>query len=151
MSHTEEDVTAEMSLQIDGDGTGDDVLDTLLKDLIKIKSRMAKAVIQTELLSKLEMRFKQALVLVQFLRQCDEVMFWINEFGHDLEHVEVLQRKFDEFQKDMASQEFLVTDVCETADKLVSDQHPESSVVTDKKAELLEAWARLRLRLLIII
>ena len=27
MSHTEEDVTAEMSLQIDGDGTGDDVLD----------------------------------------------------------------------------------------------------------------------------
>ena len=106
------------------------------------------------LLSKLAekgMRLQQALVLVQFLRQCDEVMFWINEFGHDLEHVEVLQRKFDEFQKDMASQEFLVTDVCETADKLVSDQHPESSVVTDKKAELLEAWARLRLRLLIII
>ena len=29
MSHTEEDVTAEMSLQIDGDGTGDDVLDVL--------------------------------------------------------------------------------------------------------------------------
>ena len=73
------------------------------------------------LLSKLAekgMRLQQALVLVQFLRQCDEVMFWINdketfvtteEFGHDLEHVEVLQRKFDEFQKDMASQEFLVT------------------------------------------
>lgn len=48
-----------------------------------------------------------------FHRHCDEVMFWINEksaflsteeFGHDLEHVEVLQRKFDEFQKDMASQ-----------------------------------------------
>jgi spectrin alpha len=51
--------------------------------------------------------------LVQFFRQTDEVMFWINEktafvsaedFGHDLEHVEVLQRKFDEFQKDMTSQ-----------------------------------------------
>ena len=35
-------------------------------------------------------------------------MFWINDketfvttdkFGHDLEHVEALQRKFDEFQK----------------------------------------------------
>jgi hypothetical protein len=47
------------------------------------------------------------------LRQTDEVLFWINEkvafvtadeFGHDLEHVEVLQRKFDEFQKDMATQ-----------------------------------------------
>lgn len=52
-------------------------------------------------------------MLVQFLRQTDEVLFWINEkvafvtadeFGHDLEHVEVLQRKFDEFQKDMATQ-----------------------------------------------
>ncbi len=63
------------------------------------------------LLSKLAekgMRLQQALVLVQFLRQCDEVMFWIkdkeafvtaNEFGQDLEHVEVLQRKFEEFQK----------------------------------------------------
>merc|ERR1711892_334918 len=66
------------------------------------------------------------------------------EFGHDLEHVEVLQRKFDEFQKDMASQEFRVTDVCETADKLVGDQHPESETVSTKKAELLEAWARLK-------
>ena len=42
-------------------------------------------------------------------------MFWIKdkealvtteEFGDDLEHVEVLQRKFEEFQKDMASQEY---------------------------------------------
>lgn len=42
------------------------------------------------------------------MRECDEVMFWINdkeafvtseEFGQDLEHVEVLQKKFDEFQK----------------------------------------------------
>ena len=108
------------------------------------------------LLSKLAekgMRLQQALVLVQFLRQCDEVMFWINdketfvtteEFGHDLEHVEVLQRKFDEFQKDMASQEFRVTDVCETADKLIGEQHPESVTVTNKKTELLEAWARLK-------
>ena len=73
------------------------------------------------LLSKLAekgMRLQQALVLVQFLRQCDEVLFWINDkeafvtaekFGHDLEHVEVLQRKFDEFQKDMASQVLLLS------------------------------------------
>ena len=44
--------------------------------------------------------------------------------------VQVLQRKFDEFQKDMSSQEFRVTDVCETADKLTApdQQHPESEV-----------------------
>ena len=88
------------------------------------------------LLSKLAekgMRLQQALVLVQFLRKVDEVMFWINdkeafvtahEFGTDLEHVEVLQRKFEEFQKDMASQEYRISEVCETADKLVADNLP---------------------------
>ena len=60
------------------------------------------------------------LVLVQFLRQIDDVMFWIkdkeafvtaSESGHDLEHVEVLQRKFEEFQKDLTSQEYRVNEV----------------------------------------
>jgi len=50
---------------------------------------------------------------VQFLRQSDEVLYWINEkialvsadeFGHDLEHVEIFQKNFDEFQKDMSIQ-----------------------------------------------
>ena len=44
----------------------------------------------------------------------------------------------------LESQEFRVTDICKTAEKLVSDQHPESEVVTNKKKELLEAWARLK-------
>ncbi|XP_072162112.1 spectrin alpha chain [Bemisia tabaci] len=108
------------------------------------------------LLSKLAekgMKLQQALVLVQFLRQCDEVMFWINdketfvttdEFGHDLEHVEVLQRKFDEFQKDMASQEYRVTEVNELADKLVLEGHPERDTILRRKEELIEAWSRLK-------
>lgn len=88
------------------------------------------------------MKLNQALVLVQFFRQCDEVMFWINdketfvttdEFGDDLEHVEVLQRKFDEFQKDMASQEYRVTEVNDLADKLVLEGHPESDVIIRRK------------------
>nr|CAD7403707.1 unnamed protein product [Timema cristinae] len=108
------------------------------------------------LLSKLAekgMKLQQALVLVQFLRQCDEVMFWISdketfvttdEFGHDLEHVEVLQRKFDEFQKDMASQEYRVTEVNELADKLVLDGHPERDTILKRKEDLNEAWLRLK-------
>lgn len=99
------------------------------------------------------MRLQQALVLVQYIRQCDEVMFWINdkeafvtseELGHDLEHVEVLQRMFEEFQKDMASQEYRIIDVSETADKLIQDQHPEVDTIIKKKVEVLEAWARLK-------
>ncbi|XP_024083018.1 spectrin alpha chain [Cimex lectularius] len=108
------------------------------------------------LLSKLAekgMKLNQALILVQFLRQCDEVMFWIkdkemfvttDEFGQDLEHVEVLQRKFDEFQKDMASQDYRVTEVNELADKLMSDGHPERETILRRKEELNEAWQRLK-------
>uniref|UniRef100_A0A1W7R9J9 Spectrin alpha chain n=1 Tax=Hadrurus spadix TaxID=141984 RepID=A0A1W7R9J9_9SCOR len=99
------------------------------------------------------LKLQQALVLVQFLRQCDEVMFWINdkeafvvtdEFGLDLEHVEVLQRKFDEFQKDMASQEFRVTEVNEQADKLIQEEHPERETILKRKEELNDAWQRLK-------
>jgi spectrin alpha len=109
-----------------------------------------------QLLSKLAekgMKLQQALVLVQFIRHCDEVMFWINdkstflsteEFGHDLEHVEVLQRKFDEFQKDMASQEYRVTQVNELADKLLQDGHPERDTIINRKEELNNAWQRLK-------
>ncbi|KAF7280660.1 alpha spectrin isoform X1 [Rhynchophorus ferrugineus] len=109
-----------------------------------------------QLLSKLAekgMKLQQALVLVQFIRHCDEVMFWINEksaflsteeFGHDLEHVEVLQRKFDEFQKDMASQEYRVIEVNEMADKLIQDSHPERDQITTRKEELNQAWQRLK-------
>ncbi len=99
------------------------------------------------------MRLQQALVLVQFLRQSDEVMHWIkdkeafvtaHEFGDDLEHVEVLQRKFEEFQKDMSSQEYRVSEVCDNANKLISEQHPESDHIAEKKRELVEAWERLK-------
>ncbi|XP_049820921.1 spectrin alpha chain isoform X3 [Aethina tumida] len=108
------------------------------------------------LLSKLAekgQKLQQALVLVQFIRHCDEVMFWINEksaflsteeFGHDLEHVEVLQRKFDEFQKDMASQEYRVTEVNDLADRLLQDGHPERDTIINRKEELNNAWSRLK-------
>jgi spectrin alpha len=86
------------------------------------------------------LKLQQALVLVQFLRSCDEVLLWISdkeafvtadEFGTDLEHVEVLQRKFDEFQKDMASEEYRVNDVNMQAEKLT--EHPEVEVVLRKR------------------
>ena len=80
-------------------------------------------------------------------------MFWIHdkeafvttdEFGQDLEHVEVLQRKFDEFQKDMTSQEYRVTEVNELADKLLLDGHPERDTILRRKEELNESWQRLK-------
>lgn len=55
------------------------------------------------------------------------------EFGSDLEHVEVLQRKFDEFQKDMAAQEYRVTEVYQLAERLVLEGHPERETIVKRK------------------
>ncbi|PVD22109.1 hypothetical protein C0Q70_17913 [Pomacea canaliculata] len=108
------------------------------------------------LLSKLAekgTKLQQALRLVQFMRECREVMFWIadkeafvtsDEFGQDLEHVEVLQKKFDEFQKDLQNHEDKVSEVNSLAEKLITDGHPEEDTIRQKQQEVNEAWQRLR-------
>ncbi|XP_077865919.1 spectrin alpha chain, non-erythrocytic 1-like [Saccoglossus kowalevskii] len=108
------------------------------------------------LLSKLRekgIKLLQAQKLVHFLRECDEVMYWIKdkeaftssvETGVDLEHVEVLQKKFDEFQKDLQAHEDRVVDVNAEADKLIEEEHPESETITTRQRELNEAWERLK-------
>jgi spectrin alpha len=87
------------------------------------------------------------------MRLWDEAMFWINdkeafvtseEIGQDLEHVELLQRKFDEFQKELAGQEFRIQDVNNEADRILSSGHPESQTILSKKDQLNEAWQRLK-------
>jgi len=108
------------------------------------------------LLSKLSdkgTKLQQALKLVQFMRECREVMFWINdkdafvsseEFGSDLEHVEVLQKKFDEFLKDLQNHEDKVAEVNNLAEGLVAEGHPEEDTIRHKQKEVNEAWQRLR-------
>ncbi|XP_070531768.1 spectrin alpha chain, non-erythrocytic 1-like isoform X3 [Ptychodera flava] len=108
------------------------------------------------LLSKLRekgIKLLQAQKLVHFLRECDEVMYWIKdkeafcasvETGVDLEHVEVLQKKFDEFQKDLQSHEDRVIEVNSEADTLIKEEHPESETIGARQAELNDAWEKLK-------
>ena len=56
-----------------------------------------------------------------------------SEAGMDLEHVEVLQKKFDEFNKDLQNHEDHVAEVNNLAGKLIEDQHPDSETVTQKR------------------
>lgn len=59
------------------------------------------------------------------------------DFGMDLEHVEVLQRKFEEFLKELGNQQYRITEVNHAADKLVDEGHPESETIFMKK-EVIE-------------
>ncbi|VDN16872.1 unnamed protein product, partial [Dibothriocephalus latus] len=89
---------------------------------------------------------------VQFLRRVDEILFWIREketfvtseeFGQDLEHVETLQKKYDEFVKDLEYQEGRAAEIYTKADELIQEL-PEETLVMDKKREVQEALERLK-------
>lgn len=153
----EAEVSAHSNAIVTLDNTGREMISQNHYESETIRKRLEELHRLWELLlSKLAekgLKLQQALILVQFLRQCDEVLFWVtdkatflqtDEFGSDLEHVEVLQRKFDEFQKDMASQEYRVTEVNQLADKLIQDGHPDRDTIGHRKEELNTAWQRLK-------
>ncbi|KAG8512815.1 Spectrin alpha chain, non-erythrocytic 1, partial [Galemys pyrenaicus] len=122
-----------------------------------IRTRLMELHRQWELLLE-KMREKgvkllQAQKLVQYLRECEDVMDWISdkeaivtseELGQDLEHVEVLQKKFEEFQTDMAAHEERVNEVNQFAAKLTQEQHPEEELIKTKQDEVNAAWQRLK-------
>uniref|UniRef100_A0A8C4YSK9 Spectrin alpha chain, non-erythrocytic 1 n=1 Tax=Gopherus evgoodei TaxID=1825980 RepID=A0A8C4YSK9_9SAUR len=95
----------------------------------------------------------QAQKLVQYLRECEDVLDWINdkeaivtseELGQDLEHVEVLQKRFEEFQTDLAAHEERVNEVNQFAGKLIQEQHPEEELIKSKQDEVNAGWQRLK-------
>ncbi|XP_068925579.1 spectrin alpha chain, non-erythrocytic 1 isoform X9 [Petaurus breviceps papuanus] len=115
-----------------------------------IRARLMELHRQWELLLE-KMREKgvkllQAQKLVQYLRECEDVMDWITdkeaivtseELGQDLEHVEVLQKKFEEFQTDMAAHEERVNEVNQFATKLIQNNHYAMEDVATRRDALL--------------
>lgn len=55
------------------------------------------------------------------------------EFGQDLEHVEVLQRKFDEFLKELGNQQYRIGEVNNSADRLIAEGHPDIGPIRTKQ------------------
>uniref|UniRef100_A0A8C2BUU6 Spectrin alpha, non-erythrocytic 1 n=1 Tax=Cyprinus carpio TaxID=7962 RepID=A0A8C2BUU6_CYPCA len=97
-------------------------------------------------------RLLQAQKLVQYLRECEDALDWISdkeaiatseELGQDLEHVEVLQKKSEEFQTDLAAHEERVNEVNQAAGKLTQENHPEAELILKKQEEVNAAWQRL--------
>ncbi|TPP57241.1 Spectrin alpha chain non-erythrocytic [Fasciola gigantica] len=89
----------------------------------------------------------------QFLRLADDLLFWIREketyvtseeYGSDLEHVEALQKKFDEFLKDLEFQETRAQEVYDKEDELLKEGFPEDRLVSEKSREVREALERLK-------
>lgn len=73
-----------------------------------------------------------------------EAMATSEELGQDLEHVELLQKKFEEFQTDLAAHEERVNEVNQLAAKLIQESHPEVELIVRKQDEVNAAWQRLK-------
>jgi spectrin alpha len=89
----------------------------------------------------------------QFIREADEVLAWIgdrkaiassNEPGKDMEHVELLQKKFEEFRKDIQANEARVESTSLLADKLMEENHPDYDLILTKKNLVKDSWLELR-------
>lgn len=123
----------------------------------KIQERLdALRALWNALMDKLKEKGKklqQAQELVQLLRDVDEAKFWIkdkeafvgaDDTGKDLEHVEVVQKKFDEMMKDLANEEEKIKDLNNQAQKLIDDDHPDKELIEKKIDELNNAFQDLK-------
>ena len=96
----------------------------------------------------------EALILLQFIRKCEEVLFWINDkesqlslddfSQEDIEHIDVIQRKFDELIKDMNGEESRINGVNDLATKLIEDGHQDAKIIIEKRGQVNEAWEKLK-------
>ena len=56
----------------------------------------------------------------------------------------MLQKKYEEFQKDLSNHEDQILELNRRADELVSDGHPDVTQIRLKQKEVNDAWNRLR-------
>ncbi|CAI8040975.1 Spectrin alpha chain, non-erythrocytic 1 [Geodia barretti] len=91
--------------------------------------------------------------LHRFNRDSDEVEVWIlakeavaqnEDVGKDLEHVEILQKRFTDFVHNTMASEERVTHVCQVADTLIAAAHTDSKRIEDRKRAISQLWDSLR-------
>ena len=55
-----------------------------------------------------------------------------------------MQKKFDDFQKEIAANDSRITEANETVTQLEDDSHPDIDVIHEKQQELNDAWSSLQ-------
>ncbi|XP_004688413.1 PREDICTED: spectrin alpha chain, erythrocytic 1 isoform X1 [Condylura cristata] len=94
----------------------------------------------------------RALRLQQYLQECADILEWIAdkeaivtsvELGEDWERTEVLHKKFEEFQVDLAARKGRVDGVNQYANECAEENHPELPLIKSKQDEVNAAWERL--------
>ncbi|XP_066281028.1 spectrin beta chain, non-erythrocytic 5-like isoform X2 [Branchiostoma lanceolatum] len=91
--------------------------------------------------------------LYQFYREADEVCAWIREkgtvaasedYGKDLEHVQILQKKFADFVQQVSNSEKRVTSVSDLGKALCDEQHTDAAAIIARCSEVNQQWSELK-------
>lgn len=87
-----------------------------------------------------------------FIREADEVAAWISdreavasseELGKDLEHVEMLQKNFADFLKDLEANKARIAEVNQIAKKLCAERHPDKDLIESRQEAVNQSWSDL--------
>ena len=87
-----------------------------------------------------------------FIREADEVAAWISdreavasseELGRDLEHVEMLQKTFADFMKDLEANQARIEKLSSQAKKLLGEKHPDSDMIETRLEAVCQSWSEL--------
>ncbi|XP_054722410.1 spectrin beta chain, non-erythrocytic 5-like [Uloborus diversus] len=88
-----------------------------------------------------------------FMRDADEVAAWIQDqmliassedYGKDVEHVEILIQKFEGFLTIIHSNDDRVSNLENATATLLKENHPESTKIAAKSAEIAHMWEELK-------
>ncbi|XP_058516471.1 spectrin alpha chain, erythrocytic 1 [Ochotona princeps] len=105
-----------------------------------------------ELTQEKDFLLLRALKLQNYLQECADILEWIRdkeaivtsvELGEDWERTEVLHKKFEEFQVDLAVRKGRVDEVNQYANECAEENHPELPLIKSKQDEVNAAWERL--------
>jgi spectrin alpha len=97
---------------------------------------------------------EQTHALVHYKREANELLSWIDDknkiagaedLGADVETCEVLQKKFEDFNNDIAANEPRLETLNGKTAQLTAEQHPSAAVIQEQQAGVVTAWEALRL------
>ncbi|KAF6212345.1 hypothetical protein GE061_012867 [Apolygus lucorum] len=100
-----------------------------------------------------EWRLLESRKFFRFIRESEEVAEWISDqtaiaasedYGRDVEHVELLIQRFDNVLSGLTSSEGRVTNCLQTGEMLINDGNPESKTIQTKMDETQQLWEDLR-------
>ncbi|XP_065202026.1 spectrin beta chain, non-erythrocytic 1 isoform X3 [Planococcus citri] len=124
------------------------------KNITKMQSEIEKELNELQGLCKLrEARLLESRKLYRFLREAEEVAEWINDqtavaasedYGRDVEHVELLIQAFDNFLAGLSGSEGRVLSCLETGKVLVTEGNREKEKITMKLEEIQQLWDDLK-------